>query len=329
VTEIRPFSGARFCIFHYYETDGQLSASVHRILAALAAQGVNIVVVSNRKLSSAQTQGLSTYASVLLERANIGQDFGGYKDAVRYLTARLEAEQITPERVIFLNDSVFFIERGLKDYVSGLLGTEDIIHACQNWSIWHHLQSFAFSVSGAVFLHPAHQTYWSGYIPVSERRYAIEKGEMALSDTLVRLAKTSRVIYSVADVTHRAGTISAEPDFWLPRLGRAGQKLIKDGAFLALSKEARMIRIADEIGRTSFTNEGSYAGARLSGIPFIKKNIVYMSWFRFHQVEQWVNDIMTPDECQDYLHILRLKGDPASTHRAKTSGVADLVAHPA
>ena len=329
VTEVRPFTGPTFCIFHYYETDGRMSASVGRILAALAAQNVNIVLVSNRKLSPAQTEALSQYAAVLLERANIGQDFGGYKDAVYYLTNRLQADGITPERVIFMNDSVFFIEKGLQDYVCELLGPEDIIHACQNWYTWHHLQSFGFSVSGPVFLNPAHQSYWRNYLPVSERRHAIEKGEMALSDTLMGIAATSRVIYSVSDVAKRASAISTEPDFWMPRLGRAGKALTQDSTFLAASKQARLMRIADEIGRSSFTNEGSYAGVKLAGMPFIKKNIVYMSWFRFHQVEQWVGDIMTADESRDFLHVLRLKGDPASAYRAKASGVADLVANPA
>jgi Rhamnan synthesis protein F len=188
-----------FSIFVYYEPNGKISGSASRILKAMFDGGINTILVVNHELSDQQNQFMQQFCHTVLLRGNQGFDFGGFKDAVNWMFQ----SHIDPSRLLFMNDSNFFAQRGLANFVDQLKGPEDVIAAFENWGEGYHLQSFALSVSGEVFRAKAFAEYWRKYLPSNNRLLAIEHGEKKLSKALLKTAGSSRVIYPVSALHDR------------------------------------------------------------------------------------------------------------------------------
>lgn len=305
------FGGAATCIFVFHQPSGDVPADIARLFSTLDAQNINIVVVLNHPISKQQRDFFATHAAVALLRSNQGYDFGGYKDAIAFL--RNEAVHI--ERLVLLNDSVFFASRGLPEFVSGLLGKADVIAAHENWSEGHHLQSFALSLSGEVFRNPAFAAFWQDYVPINNRLHAIERGEKALSATLLSLVETSEVLYSVAKLRSALDTedglpIDDETLFpirWRPELEelRRADETKHDAA-------ARLVALIDE---TSTIHSGAYLFPRYLASPLFKKDLVYRNRFYFWEIERWIGELMPRPEADLFLNILRKKQDASVLSR--------------
>ena len=74
-----------------------------------------------------------------IERYNFGRDFGSYQEGILYLMKRNLLEECP--RLILLNDSVFYSENNLNNFISSLSGTKiDVLGATEN----HEIASFRF-----------------------------------------------------------------------------------------------------------------------------------------------------------------------------------------
>jgi len=62
-----------------------LSRSVRSLIAGLSHNLVNVVLVSNGPLSTADREWLSGQVATLIERDNLGRDFGAYQAGIRHL----------------------------------------------------------------------------------------------------------------------------------------------------------------------------------------------------------------------------------------------------
>ena len=303
-------SNGHFAIFVFYGPDGIAPPDVTNVLKALSDATVHVVLVSNHKLSSEQSDAFSPICHTVIERGNQGFDMGAYRDALMWM----KAGDITPDRLLFLNNSVYYAGRGLADFVASLLGLEDAIAAFENWGEGHHLQSFALSVSRKVLQSKSFDRFWQEYLPVNNRVYAIEAGERGLSRAVMAAAQSSRVIYSIAalgDALRKDGPVFAQCEPYLP-LPTSSAALTRraDLAQRSLSPEDTAQHICDIIGQTSPIHSGAYFFARYLGCPIFKKDIVYRKRFDYWQVEHWLADVMPDeDDREAFLHVLRKRGD--------------------
>ncbi|GAA4474575.1 hypothetical protein GCM10023157_01930 [Gluconacetobacter asukensis] len=191
-----------------------------------------------------------------------------------------------------------------------MLGPEDVIAAYENWSgtEHHHLQSFCLSVSGHVFNARSFRQFWNTYIPVNNRVYAIEHGEKKLSQAILNAARDTHVIYSVSALYKKLKDkklpLREEP-FLLPRPWR-------DRIFETDHTEPYdyiATKTVELINITSPIHAGAYYFPSALGSPLFKKDIVYRHRFDFWEVETWIPDIMSEDDADEYLTILRKRGD--------------------
>lgn len=308
-----------YCIFVYYETDGKVSRSVQNILETLQRQNINIILVTNANLSERQSTYLTAHTHTIVLRGNQGFDFGAYQDCINHL--RDTAPNLS--RLIILNDSVYYFSKGIESFVQGLMGEEDSIAAFENWDPIHayHLQSFALSVSGDVFRHPAFESFWKKYIPINNRLHAIERGEKKLSEACLKASSSTRVIYSTQDALTAAETavddlkpfefyistpvdIRSEKSFIFSPESLSG-KVKSDNESL---KSLKFFSNIDGIYRGSPIHAGMMFFSWYTDCPTVKKDIIYREQFRFWEVDYILRKRFDSEEIDEFLTLARKKG---------------------
>ena len=186
----RPRLGDRFVLFVFYGRDS-IPSFTRTLIDAIARRGLNLVISTNARITPALREDLLEKSCLLIERADLGRDFGGYKDGISIIERRFG----TPKRLIMLNDSLFYLERGLDEFVAAFDGEDDLYSMTEVFEHHYHLGSFALSFGQSVLQSKRVRRYWRGYRPISTRRWAVHRGEVALTQTLMRAGFRPRVLY--------------------------------------------------------------------------------------------------------------------------------------
>lgn len=308
------FDGGAYAILVYYELQDGVSGSVTNLLDELGRAGINVLLVSNRPLSPAQEEIIRPRTWSIMIRGNQGLDFGAYKDAVHHL----QAIDAPVARLLLLNDSVYYFREGLAAFVQGLLGREDVVAAFENWDARHeyHIQSFALSVSDVVWRHEAFRRFWRDYVPHNSRLMAIERGEKRLSRACLAAARSTRVLYSYADLYEALGArppALSEEEFAISapihmRDRGWGSTVVRDGGRVALHGGRRdAIMEGSSIGSPLHTSLHYFA--RLLNCPLVKKDLVYRQQYRLWEVETLLRPCFSEEQVVEYLTMVRTKGD--------------------
>lgn len=316
--ESRTSSGI-YCIFVYYETDGKVSHSVRNIMTALQRKGINIISVTNAKLSDLQKDFLISTSHTLILRGNQGFDFGAYKDCIMHL--QNTAPDLT--RIILINDSVYYFSNGIDQFIERIIGQEDSIAAFENWDPIHayHLQSFALNLSAKVFQHPSFVKFWKDYSPVNNRLHAIQRGEKKLSEACLKASTSTKIAYATKDALNAAenGAGDLEPfEFFIssPIDIRQDKAFVFSGKALegkhkATTKELnslKLLRNIDGIYRGSPIHSGMMFFVWYTNCPMVKKDVVFREQFRFWEIEYILRKRFDDVEVDEFLTMVRKKG---------------------
>lgn len=192
IEQISKEDGGAFCVFHLYQPRG-LSPNVVKAISALAELKVRVVAVSNVPLQPGDLDVLRPHIHTFIQRRNFGRDFGGYRRGVLHVL-----DTYKPDRVILLNDSVYYAARGLKAFFTGLCEGGPFVGASENHELRHHIGSYAVSFGQQVVADPRFRQYWEDYRSTEIRPTVIWKGEAALSKLILDTMKIRpRVIYSL------------------------------------------------------------------------------------------------------------------------------------
>lgn len=191
---------SKYVVFVLYAKAG-LPTFTANLIDAVVRSPLNLVIVSNTRLDPLMRARLQDKCHVLIERANLGRDFGAYKDGIEYVLERDD----DAERVVIINDSVFFFERGLDKLVADLDGPHDFIGATEVLEIHYHVQSFMLSFGRRVLDNARFRKYWRSYRPVSSRRWAIHKGEVGLTRLLTRAGFRPHILFQAPQLTAHLG----------------------------------------------------------------------------------------------------------------------------
>jgi lipopolysaccharide biosynthesis protein len=95
--------GAKVAIYLVFPKDGLLASHGYAI-EYIKSAGYTPFVVSNLPLSDVDRTTLKAQCWQVMERPNVGYDFGGYRDAVLNMKDELECL----DRLVILNDSAWF-----------------------------------------------------------------------------------------------------------------------------------------------------------------------------------------------------------------------------
>lgn len=175
-------AGAReVAIFVHFDPRGRVHRYVLRYLDQLAAAGFATVVVSNAPvLGEGALADLAPRAAAILRRRNVGLDFGAWKDGL------LELDLARVETLLLANDSVYGPLRPLGEVLAAMPPAEaDVWGVTDTWDRQYHLQSYFLLFHARALRSAAFTGFWEWLPFVGSKAWAIENGEIGLSQRLL------------------------------------------------------------------------------------------------------------------------------------------------
>ena len=199
---IRQFEGElpksdRIAIFLIFPKLGLLKSHLHT-LAYFRSKGYATLVVSNLPLSEIDRNLLAENCWRIMERPNFGYDFGGYRDGVLSLEGCLQSL----ERLVFINDSVWFPLPGSRDWLDDIEGLGvDFGGAASNygtsrpdlanfksmkWSYSNshsdfHVCSYALCLRSNVLRHSSFLSFWRDLRLTNKKKRTVRRGEIGFT----------------------------------------------------------------------------------------------------------------------------------------------------
>ena len=190
----------RVAVFVHFDRQGMVHDFVLHYLAEIAQAGFTTVFVSNApRLDPESIDRLSPLCGAILRRANVGMDFGAYKDGIAALPRldRLEA-------LLLANDSVYGPFYDLGDVIGRMnLAEADVWGITDSWERRFHLQSYFVLFGRRALSHGAFAPFWSRVRYVQAKSWIIGHYEIGLTRHLVRSGLRCRALfpYRVAATT--------------------------------------------------------------------------------------------------------------------------------
>lgn len=280
---------AKFFIFVVY-AKSTLPCFTANLIAALKESPFNLVVVSNATLDAAVTRELLQHCCLLIERKNIGRDFGGYKDAISIITTRYPLI----DRLVIANDSVFYCNQGLKDLIAKLDGTEEFIGVSEVFEHHYHVASFLMSFGSRVVQSPAFRKFWRRYCPIDTRRWAIFRGEGALTAKLLKAGFRPHVLYRAEYLRpHLEACDFDEIMQSVSLLPLTARNIV--GVKVAQAKRAELAEaIISAIMAHNQMHVGGFLFRKWLGLPLIKRDIFYREIYTFDEISLILTDLESP-----------------------------------
>lgn len=274
---------------------------VRNALAALAEAGINVTLVVNHPLPPDRLEDLKAWSQRIMLRDNSGFDMGGYRDAILSFSGR------PPDRLLILNDSVYYFRTGLTEMFRRLTTSEcDVCGTFENWEHHHHIQSFCYSISRYILEQPRYVRFWKNYLPVNVRRWAINKGEVRSSRCMIRHARSTEVLFSPARL--REALDRLEPmdirDLaeHLPLDLRPGVRAARPRRELVTGQ------LLEAVVRRSQIHTGGFLYRRFLGAPMIKRDLLYRGQYHMHEIEALLHALGAEGHEQEILTEMRVKG---------------------
>lgn len=173
--------GAKLALVLCWQPKG-LAGSFFDLLDHLVASGYTPFVVSNAALGEADRHALRSRIWRAVERPNFGYDFGGYRDGLRLL----RRWGIRPERLVILNDSIWYPlwsgDQTLEKAEAAPFDVTGIFQRQRDAATF--LESYFFSIKGAVLDHPGFLAFWEGLRLTSNKYKVIRRGERGFGAAL-------------------------------------------------------------------------------------------------------------------------------------------------
>ena len=177
----------RVAVFLVYQPGG-VARSIFLTLDHLRQNGFSVLVVSNGPLRPEDRDTLAAQAALVMERPNVGYDFGAYRDGIRHLWSLNHAMS----RLVLMNDSTWFPLRRDDDSLARMeaLGADlagHIFKTEEERSRKHdHMESHLLMISQRFLQSDAFRSFWSRYAMSDHRATTIKYGEKGFSQTAIR-----------------------------------------------------------------------------------------------------------------------------------------------
>ena len=165
-------------IFVIYENK-HLSFSTKNLIRSVKFIDIDLIVVSNDKIKNKDLLFLKKNAYKIIMRENIGQCFGGYKDAILSEDIRLY------KKLILANDSMFFFNHKLlSKLISKLININKKFVTINVNHVNFHAQSFFLIFDMTITKKKYFTDFWEKYKVTNIRPLVIKYGEEKLTKIL-------------------------------------------------------------------------------------------------------------------------------------------------
>ncbi|KIC85371.1 rhamnan synthesis F family protein [Pantoea agglomerans] len=204
------FTGGKVMLLALYEKTS-LRSDTLELLKEAKRNDVFIIAVNTLKLEEVNFP--NEFTDVYIERDNYGRDFGSYKAGMKYFFDNNFHEKC--ERLLIINDSVFFSKLGLADFVRNLFETKvEVLGATENSQHSHHLGSFCISVAGKITRNDKFKKFWYDYKASNVRPLVIKRGEFGLSKLLKSLVSSEQEFKSLFNVSLMERKLREDLEFY-------------------------------------------------------------------------------------------------------------------
>jgi hypothetical protein len=276
--------GGKFFLLVLYCQD-VIPGFTRNIIEAVARSPFNLVIVSNGPLAPHLAQELHGKCRLLIERNNIGRDFGGYKDGVNIVLRRFAVE-----RLAIANDSVFYLANGLDGLLATLDGPQDFVGVSEVYDHHYHVASFLMAFGRRVVDSKPFRDFWRRYRPLGTRRWAIFNGEGELTALLLRAGFRPHVLYRAAHLrpylSDEATVLPLLPldvRTWLAGKGEPRSTTLFHKVTAALKRLRGVYRpqttmqeiVIDEVMGRNQMHAAGLMFCRFIGLPLIKRDLYY------------------------------------------------------
>lgn len=178
-----------------------LEGSHIKTIQHLCEQGFAVFVVANHALSLSDRERIAPHSWRMMERPNVGYDFGGYRDVALHL---LECD-IYPEFLLFLNDSMWFpvkedcrtIDKVMKLPVDVCGFSEDLQLRSKGKPF---IQSFFFGFRANVLRSESYQQFWSRMLLLKNKWAVVRWLEKRLSEFFEQKGFSTAALYGADEI---------------------------------------------------------------------------------------------------------------------------------
>lgn len=196
-------SATKVAVFSHFDAQGALHDFVAFYLRQLAEAGFTVIFVSNAPSLPEETIfRLRPWCGLILRRANIGYDFGAYKDGIALIP-----DLHTLELLLLVNDSVYGPFHPLKDLVARMDLSADVWGCTDSGERHHHLQSYFLLFGRPALRSAGFAQFWARFRYVNSKYWIISRGEIGLSRQLSAGGLRCQALFphrTAASAFHRA-----------------------------------------------------------------------------------------------------------------------------
>jgi hypothetical protein len=240
-------AGQKFALLLIYQPK-KLTRSTLLTCQHLVDNGYSVLVVSNTALPDDARAQLAPVTWQILERPNIGYDFGGYRDGLRVL----REANVDMQALVVLNDSVWWplcagdtaLERAetLGADVVGMI-LRPYGRARKRSSVrTPHLQSYFFWFGPKALASEGFKRFWVDYRLSSFKYNAIRYGELRLTHELVNAKLTVAPLFTFDDLMEKLQTQSSD---YLLKILRQGTLSKSTFRHIDVAQRARRLAAAE------------------------------------------------------------------------------------
>lgn len=275
----------RAALYVHYARSGRLTEMVRRQLAALAAEGFAIVLVTHAPaVPEAEWAAMRAAATVVLQRENRGLDFGGWRDAAAEAQARWPAL----DELLLANDSMLGPIHPLTPVVAALRsGGEGVFGLTQSAQGGAHLQSFFVLARGRGAIGDL-IGFLRGVRTSRSKWLIVQRGELRLARAMRRRGHRVAALFGPDAVVAAAADRPAERAY----LGSIDPRL---RALDAMPGSEWAVAAAALLAEPPLNPTHQLWRALLSaGFPFIKTELVRRNPLRLPAIKAWPS-LVPPD----------------------------------
>jgi len=195
IVKVNEYVNQHKFIFIYASIEQKISESSLNVLTAIRDLGGYIILVTNNSKYIFNDEA-KLFCDVFIDNKNTGWDFAEYKMASHYVYTNLEKANFS--KVIYANDSVFYLPHNLKGELCRMLDEDfDVISAFEGAGTRnYHFGSWLISISKHIFLDEVIKKFWNKFFEVKNKFYAVVRGEFGFSKSLLSLLPKTYVIYN-------------------------------------------------------------------------------------------------------------------------------------
>lgn len=170
----------RLAIVAHFDARGELAPHVSRQLDMLARSFDRVIVASTSRLTDSARSGITQRAD-LIERSNLGQDFGSWHQALE--TTALAAHY---DELLLTNDSYVSVIDDLEPVIMRMASRPvEIWGMTKSWRHHEHIQSYFLHFTSPALRSQAFHRFWSDFQPAPDRQTAIMTQELGISRSMV------------------------------------------------------------------------------------------------------------------------------------------------